>query len=278
MKRKSTGTVCRWLVIAAFGMMALAVRGVVREELRLEGDHGMLSAVLERPDDATNFPVVIVMHGYSGNKDARLLREISGRINAVGIGTMRFDFNGHGASEGRFEDMTVPNEVEDAKKVLAYLGSRSDVREIALVGHSQGGVVASLVAGELGAEKIKAIALLAPATILKEHARSGYLFGVRYDPVNPPEFVEAFGRRLGRAYVLSAQKLPIYETVARFSGPVMVVHGMDDRIVPFSCAEKYRYVLPQTRLVPLKGHNHGFTRDIPAVAAIVADFLAAAMH
>lgn len=272
MKKEAKLMVGKLLALAVFGMLALAVQGVVREEMLLDGDHGKLSAVLERPDDATNFPVVIVMHGYSGNKDARLLREISERLTAAGFGAMRFDFNGHGASEGRFEDMTVPNEVEDAKKVIAYLRSRPDVRDISLVGHSQGGVVTSLVAGELGADKIKAIALLAPATILKEHARKGYLFGVRYDPVNPPEFVEAFGRRLGRAYVLSAQKLPIYETVARFSGPVLVVHGLNDKIVPLSCAEKYREVLPQTRLVPLQGHDHGFSRDMPAVAGIVADF------
>lgn len=50
--------------------------------------------------------------------------------------------------------MTVANEIEDAKKVYEYARSLDFVSDIALLGHSQGGVVASMVAGELGAENI----------------------------------------------------------------------------------------------------------------------------
>lgn len=263
-------------IFALCASMATCAWGLTRETLTLDGDHGKLSAVFEHPGDATNCPAVIVMHGYSGNKEARLLREIAEKLNAKGFATMRFDFNGHGESEGRFQDMTVPNEVADAKKVYEYLQNRPDVGDISLVGHSQGGVVASLLAGELGGGKIKAVALLAPATILKKNALEGDLFGRRYDARNPPEYVEAFGRRLGREYILSAQKLPIYETAAKFTGALLVVHGLADRIVPYSCAERYKAELPQTQLVPLEGYDHGFSQGIARVADIVAAFMASA--
>lgn len=41
---------------------------------------------------------------------------IASDLLSDGIGVVRFDFNGHGKSEGRFQDMTVLNEIEDAKK------------------------------------------------------------------------------------------------------------------------------------------------------------------
>ena len=60
---------------------------------------------------------------------------------------MRFDFNGHGDSDGEFENMTVLNEIEDANAILNYVKTDPHVRNIYLVGHSQGGVVASMLAG-----------------------------------------------------------------------------------------------------------------------------------
>lgn len=95
-------------------------------------------------------PVTILMHGFGGNKNARLMTLLSDSLLRHGIATVRFDFNGHGESEGKFEEMTVPNEIEDAKKVYAYVCSQpcADSTRVALVGHSQGGVVASMTAGE----------------------------------------------------------------------------------------------------------------------------------
>ena len=43
--------------------------------------------------------------------------------------------------------MTVLNEIEDANAILNYVKTDPHVRNIYLVGHSQGGVVASMLAG-----------------------------------------------------------------------------------------------------------------------------------
>lgn len=37
-----------------------------------------------------------------------ILRTIANHLQEAGIASIRFDFNGCGQSEGRFEDMTVP--------------------------------------------------------------------------------------------------------------------------------------------------------------------------
>lgn len=52
---------------------------------------------------------------------------------------------------------------------------------------SQGGVVTSMVAGELGAKK--AVAFMAPAAVLRDDAIRGNLFGFKYDSLNPLEYV-----------------------------------------------------------------------------------------
>ena len=125
------------------------------QNISIDGDHGKLSAVLQTPDAQKNYPLVIICHGFTGNKDSLLLTSLADELAARGIASIRFDFNGHGKSDGDFQDMTVLNEIEDAKKVYDYAGKLPNVTSISIAGHSQGGVVASMVAGELGAKKIQ---------------------------------------------------------------------------------------------------------------------------
>ena len=83
-----------------------------------------------------------------------------------GIGVFRFDFNGHGESDGKFEEMTVPGEIEDALSAVSFVGGFHQTQDISLLGHSQGGVVAAMTAGILGADTIKSLVLMSPAAVL----------------------------------------------------------------------------------------------------------------
>lgn len=93
------------------------------------------------------YDMAIIMHGFTANRNTNLLKEIAANLRDENVASVRFDFNGHGESNGKFENMTVCNEIEDAKAILQYVRTDPHVRDIFLVGHSQGGVVASMLAG-----------------------------------------------------------------------------------------------------------------------------------
>ncbi len=242
----------------------------------IDGDHGRLSAVVQTPDGKKNFPLVIICHGFTSEKNFELMTALANYLEADGIASIRFDFNGHGASEGRFQDMTVPNEIEDALHVYEYARDMRGVTSVSIAGHSQGGVVASMVAGELGAENIRALALMAPAAVLRDDALRGLIFADRYDAVNPPEYVDIDHHgnlRLGRNYILTAQTLPIYETAANFQGSVFIVHGTTDVVVPYTYSLRYQEIYHGgAELALLPGFDHGFSQGINRTARLVADF------
>lgn len=243
------------------------------QNVTIEGDHGKLAAVLQTPDKAKNYPLVIIMHGFTSNKEFELLTNLADDLEKEGIASLRFDFNGHGQSEGRFQDMTVPNEIEDAKHVYEYASKLPQVTSISMVGHSQGGVVTSMTAGILGTQKVKSIALMAPAAVLREDAIRGLLFGKQYDSLNPPETVEIFnGLKLGANYVKTARDLPIYETASQYQGPAFMLHGTGDVVVPYTYSLRYQriYFNGQVKLIPAE--DHGFSKDIKGAAKTVADF------
>lgn len=89
-----------------------------------------------------SYDIAILMHGFTGNRNGELLTALADALLEKGVASVRFDFNGHGDSDGKLEDMTVLNEIADAKVILDYAKSLEHVRNIFLFGHSQGGVVA----------------------------------------------------------------------------------------------------------------------------------------
>lgn len=247
----------------------------VRERVTIDGDHGKLQAVIQKPvlKQGEQCPMVVFCHGFGGTKDGPLFELITDSLQKHGIASVRFDFNGHGESEGKFEDMTVPNEIEDAKKVVAYVRDLRYVSKIALVGHSQGGVVAAMTAGEL-APDIVAVALMAPAAVLRDDAIRGSTFGKMYNPLDPPEYVELWGnQRLGRKYIQTAFSLPIYETAAKYQGPALIIHGNGDRVVPYTYGERFHQLWKGSEYVLQEYFDHGFSQNIYRTTDYVSEFL-----
>ena len=245
------------------------------ERLQIDGAVGRLSAIVQKPrlEQGQRCPLVVICHGFMGRKEGQLNELIADSLQANGIASVRFDFNGHGESEGDFEKMTVPNEIEDLKHVLEYVRDLSYVSQVGVVGHSQGGVVASMAAGQLEPGDLGAVVLLAPAAVLRDDAIRGNTFGSAYDPLDPPAYVELFGgKHLGRDYIKSAFSLPIYETAQKYQGPALIVHGTGDRIVPYTYGERYHQVWPQSQFTLLEGMDHGFTQNVYRVADLAVKF------
>ena len=250
------------------------------ETVFIDGHHGRLKALIQKPElqQGEKCPMVIFCHGFSGTKDGPLFELVADTLQAHGIASIRFDFNGHGESEGEFKDMTVPNEIEDAKKVVEYVRDLKYVSTIAIGGHSQGGVVAAMTAGqlseELGEPAFKAVALMAPAAVLRDDAIRGNTMGKQYDPFDPGEYVELWGGlKLGGEYIRTSFSLPIYETAAKYQGPALIIHGNGDRVVPYTYGERFHQIWPKSELVIQEYFDHGFSQNVYRTTDIVSDYL-----
>lgn len=241
------------------------------EKIQIQGPH-RLRGLLQKPGADYCGPLVILMHGFMASKKMEPLKSIAAELERRGIASLRFDFDGHGQSEGRFRDMTVLTELDDARAVLDYVRGQDAFSCVALAGHSQGGVVAGMIAGERGTE-IRALVQLSPAAVLKDDALQGVLMGKHYDPANPPDTLRVLLHRVGKGYFLAAQTLPIYEQSSRYKGPVLLIHGTQDRIVPCSYSEKYHQLYAQSRLHLYPGENHMLSKCRKEIVRETADFL-----
>ena len=242
--------------------------------IQIKGSVGNLSAILQTPDLPENekCPIVILMHGITSFKERPLFLMLADKLQAEGIASIRFDFNGHGESEGEFIDMTIPKEIEDARAIYEYVKNLNFVENISLLGHSQGGVVASMFGGELK-DNIQSIVLMAPAGIIEDAAKGGTILGQTFNTNNIPEYIEFNNYKIGSDYIKTAQTLNIYETAAQYEGPVCIIHGTADEIVPYNYGERYRDIYKDGVLYPIEGDDHSFSKDMDRATDIAVDFI-----
>lgn len=243
----------------------------------INGSQGKLAARLSLPDlsPGDKCPMVIFSHGFGGDMTFHLFEPLIQKLNQAGIGVVRFDFNGCGKSDGEFQDMTVVNEIEDLLNVIAYTRQLSVTKNISLLGHSQGGVVTSMAAGECGNPQIECEVLLSAAAVLRDDALRGMTHGGSFDPwhLDSSTYAVGGGKSIGRDYIQTAMTLPIYETAEKYNGPALIINGMADVVVPYTYAERYHKSLKDSDLTIIPGENHTYNYYPEYVVEMVAEWL-----
>lgn len=113
-----------------------------------------LAGTLTLPKDIKNPPVVILISGSGPqNRDEELLGHkpflvLADHLTRKGIAVLRYDDRGTARSEGDFQSATSFDFATDVEAAMAYLQTRKDIdtHKIGLVGHSEGGLIAPIVA------------------------------------------------------------------------------------------------------------------------------------
>lgn len=226
---------------------------IIRDGLRL---HGRLDRKKQEKS-----PAVILFHGFAGDlgyERTSLYQKITDVLVEAEMAVIRFDFNGQGKSEGEFSKMNLLNEIQDGIAVLEYVRSLEFITDIYVLGHSQGGVVGSMLSGYYK-DIIKKLILLAPAATLKEDAAKGECMGTVYDSEHIPSVVhiENGGHDVGGHYFRIAKFLPIYETAQQYQGPVLCIHGRYDNLVPKEASIRYGKEMKNCRVMIYDKLDHG---------------------
>lgn len=197
-----------------------------------------LVGILHVPDglDAEEkAPAIAMFHGFTGHKSEthRLFVKVARSLCRAGFVVLRFDFRGSGDSEGDFEDMTVPEEVSDAKRSMDFLEEQPwvDKKKIGVIGLSLGGRVAAILASD--DERLKFAILYSPAL---GPLREKFILVLDDGALKKLSSGEAV--KVSEGWYL---KKPFFDTLDspvpldvmdRIKVPVLIMHGDSDQVVP----------------------------------------------
>lgn len=251
-------------------------------EISLKRDGLTLRGDLQRPEGLEKSPIAIIFHGFMSSRGVNprnMFADIADKLLEKGISAIKFDFNGHGDSDGNFSDMNVLSEILDASKIIDYVRNLDWVTDIYIVGHSQGALVGGMCAGYFR-EYISKLVMLAPAATIKDDAQIGSCFGIPYDVNHVPEHItmkNTYGEEFetGHMYFRAARTLPIYETTSMFKGKTLIIHGDADEAVGVIGSKRYAECMDNVTLKIIEGETHGLdTISLENVVNDVAEFLA----
>ena len=118
-------------------------------------DKSILAGTLSLPQKDGYFPAVILITGSGPqNRDEELLGHkpflvLADYLTKKGIAVLRFDDRGVAKSTGDFQKATTLDFAKDVQAGVDYLRTRKEIdkSKIGLIGHSEGGVIAPIVAG-----------------------------------------------------------------------------------------------------------------------------------
>jgi pimeloyl-ACP methyl ester carboxylesterase len=227
----------------------------------LAGPAGRRLAVRFRSPDSgvPSAPVFVWFGGLHSDMIGTKARALDRWCGERGFGCLRFDYSGHGASSGAFEDGTITDWMEDACAALCLLPKN---RPAIFVGSSMGAWMALLAikAGHVP----KALILIAPAPDFTDKliwpemdaaARADlrqngvWLRSSRYDPRPYPVTERLITSGLGHL---------VLDFDINCGFPVRVIHGTADLDVPLSHGQLVfeRLTGPDVKMTLVKGGDH----------------------
>lgn len=202
-----------------------------------------LSAVLQYPsrlaaggayeDEPSKYPIVIICHGFVGNKIGtdRLFAEVSDLLTAGGYMVLRFDYGGCGESTGDYGSGGLDVLIEQTRTVIDYAADLDcvDQESICLLGHSLGGATAVCTAAR--DTRVKSLVLWAP--VANPYGDLKNIVGKQiWEEIELKGSADYMHYQFTRRYVRSLQEFHPLEELHKFQGHVFVVHGTADDVVP----------------------------------------------
>jgi pimeloyl-ACP methyl ester carboxylesterase len=250
-------------------------------------------------------PAVILLAGSGiGDRDGvvsgvPILAQLAGALADAGFLAVRYDKRGFGQSGGRAESATLSDYAEDVRAVVKWLGNRNDVdsKRIAVVGHSEGSMVALIAAGR--EKRLSAVVSLdGPASTGSELVLEQQQHAL--EQANVPA-AERQSKVALQKQILSAvisgegwqgispevrrqadtpwfQSLLTYDPVKVLDDvrqPMLIVHGELDRQVPVAHADKLADLARKESksksvdVVVVRGVNHLL---VPAITGEVSEY------
>ncbi|MBZ9572425.1 alpha/beta fold hydrolase [Patescibacteria group bacterium] len=217
-----------------------------------------LMGILHLPEGKKKFPLIVICHGFGGDKTRREFVRLARDLEKNKIATFRFDFEGCGDSEGKLEKTTVRKQVSDLETVINLILKQKNINKnkIVFLGHSLGCLIAAFFIKQ-SKFPIKTLVFWAPGfnqkalfpiwntkNDLKKWRRQGYF--IRKD------------KKFGISYLKENEKKDYTPLFSQIQVPILIVHGQKDETVPIRFSRQLAQKYKNIKLIILPKADHKF--------------------
>jgi len=225
------------------------------KEVNIPAPQGhVLAGTLTTPPAKGPVPAAVLITGLSpserngGSPPWMPLRDISDAVTRAGIAVLRVDDRGIGESTGDHKPSTTFDEADDVASEVAWLRKQPgiDPKRIVLVGYSEGGLIAPMVASK-DPSIAAVVALDGPGTSGAELARYQIENAIMQDPsIAPADKEKEIRKQLAEELTPREKSVlgidPI-EYAKKVRAPALIIQGGNDLHVPIRSAERIAFAM-----------------------------------
>ncbi len=197
-----------------------------------------LCGILSDPKPGEHIPVAILCHGYESSKESKTYTTLQMMLNKQGIATFRFDFFGHGESEGKLDEITITQAVDDVRCAMAFMQSKGYTK-LGLCASSFGGIACLHAAVQTN--DLSVLVLRSPVS--------------DYSHRLPPA-----AQTKTKKFMEDAKKFDVAD-LRHIAIPTIIVHGDADDSVPLEQSKRTAALIKGCELVIMKGADHKFSKQ-----------------
>lgn len=216
-------------------------------------------------------PGVVFLSGLNSSKNGTKATYLEDWARRQGRAFLRFDYSGHGASAGRFEDGTIGQWCEDAASIIDALTTGPQV----LVGSSMGGWIACLLMRRM-AKRFAGLVTIAAAPDFTEDR-----YWAGFDPetrerleregaVQVESPYEEAPYTITRQLIEDGRRHRVLTEPLHFPCPARLLHGTADAAIPVATGQRlFNHATGEDiRLILVKDADHRFST--PACLELIA--------
>lgn len=226
-----------------------------------DSNKNKLMGILSNPSDNKNNPIIILCHGLTSNKESIAFPTFEKLFNEKNISTFRFDFFGHGESEGLFENITITKAVDGILNAIKFLKDLG-YKKIGLIGSSFGGIVSIIASSKTN--DLFVLGLKCPVSDYEEQMKLkkseeeiqmwkeiGFDFYIRPNK-------DAL--RINYTFYEDFKNNDAYKAAEKINIPTIIVHGDKDEKVPIEQSIKISKIIKNCKLEIIEDCDHYFSK------------------
>lgn len=226
-----------------------------------------ISAVLNRDETLEKQRLIFISGGFGSHKYSGRQIGLNRFFCNLGYAVFRLDFLGCGASSGDRVYTTLSKGLEIIDTAMEYLLRQPwlDDNHIGLYGCSYGGQL-SIHEAARHPHRYRFMILASPAQYLEN-------IDVEINEWRHAEIMTVVRQPRHISFYDDLLKYNPYKAAAEFNKPVLIMHGVEDEVIPFSQSIKLNSCFPNSTLKPMEGEKHRYQNFTPFEQAMT-EFLA----
>jgi len=199
---------------------------------------------------------IIFIHGLNSDMNGEKALTVEKYARKHKLNFVRFDFRGHGNSDGKFEDFTISDWKKDLVNVIDNLTRGPQI----LIGSSLGGWL-MMLAARVRPSRVKGMIGLAAALDFGDNLYNNLTIKNKREIKNKGIIKYSsfgFSYFIRKNFFIDARKNKVLNKLYKYNKPLILIHGLNDNVVSSKVPKKIlkKVTSKKIQIILLKNSDH----------------------